>query len=216
MSMNLKKATLLATLSISYTFLLRNLGTFLPGVFKSLPVAQAVTLLSLLAGLAVVLFFFFFSKEYARKGELRLQKASILAIIGSCAMLYLNVKSLVLIFKMNLSPYLVMHFMRAHFIDPLIPWVSSIFILIFFIVLHQETRRGEETRLRKATLFAVIGSSIGSLERTFVLANYLLYSRPMGWFTHLPTKTAIIFTPIYLFSFFAILYFFVSFYRHQT
>jgi hypothetical protein len=213
--MNLKKVTLLAAISISYTFLLRNLGTFLPVIFSSLPVARAVSLLSFLAGLAIVLFFVLFSKRYVRKEQPRLQKASILAIIGSGAMLYLNVKSLALIFKTQVSPYLVMYFLRSHFIDPLILWVSSMFILIFSIVFHQETRHEEETRLRKATLFAVIGSSIGSLERTFVLVNYLFYSRPIGWFTHLSTKTAIILTPIYLFSFLAILYFFLSFYQEQ-
>ena len=203
-------------MSISYTFLLRYMGTFLPGIFRSLPVALAVAFLSLLAGLAIVLFFVLFFKGYVRKGQLRLKKASILAIIGSCALLCLNVKSLVLIFRMYLSPYLVMYFLRSQFIDPLIPWVSSIFILIFFIVFHQETRHEEEIRLRKPTLFAVIGSSLASLERTFVVVNYLLYSKPMGWFTHLSAKTAIILSPIYLFSFLAVLYFFVSFYRQQT
>lgn len=214
--MNLKKATLLAAISISYAFLLRYMGTFLPGIFRSLPVALAVALLSLLAGLAIVLFFVLFYKEYARKGELRLQRASLLAIIGSCVVLYLNVKNLVLILEKNLSPYLVMYFLRSGPIDALIPWVSSIFILIFFIIFHQATRQEEETGLRKATLFALIGSSIASLERTFVLVNYLLYSRHMGWLTHLPTKTAIILSPIYLFSFLALLYFFVSFYSQKT
>ena len=69
-------------------------------------------------------------------------------------------------------------------------------------------------KLKKATLLAIIGSSIATLERTFILFYYF-YSREIKWFSDLPRKTAITFIPTSVFSFITILYFFLSFYREQ-
>jgi hypothetical protein len=206
----LKHATLLVIIGISYSFLSRTIGTFLPAVFKNLLVAQVFAIMSILAGLTGVFFFISFYQEYVQKEQARLKQASVLAIVGSSAMLLLEVKGLVLIFNADTSSYLA----KAHFIEPAVSWVSSILILLFFIVFYKAMLYRQGTKLPKAILSAVIGSSIAALVRTFILFNCLFF-RDIEWFSDSPKKAAIIFLPIFALSFIAVFYFFLCFYKEQ-
>lgn len=208
--MNLKKATLSAIVGICYLFVSRTTGTFFPGIFKNLLVAQVSVVMSFLAGLTIVVFFISFYQGYVQKEQVELKNASVLAIIGSSAMLLLHVKGLLLVFDVYIFPQLI----RSNYFEPIIPWVSSILILLFFIVFHKEMLHKECVGLRKATLLAVIGSSITALLRTFLLFNYLCF-REFRWFSDLPARVSIILLPVVAFSFFTGLYFFLSFYREQ-
>lgn len=208
--MRLKKATLLAIIGISYTFALRTIGTFFPDIFGNLIVVQVTQIMSFLANLTIVFFFISFYKDYVEREQIKLKNVSILAIIGSSLLLLLHIEGLFIVFNVYTLSYLV----RSHYIEPIVPWVSSIFILIFFIIFHKETIQKEDIKLKKATLSAIIGSSIGTLERTFILFNYL-YSREVRWFSDLSRKIQIIFIPIFAFSFIAVLYFLLSFYKEQ-
>lgn len=208
--MRLRRATLLAIIGISYTFALRTIGTFLPDIFRNLIVVQFTQIMSFLASLTIVFFFISFYKDYVERERIKLRNISILAIIGTSAMSLLHIKGLFIVFNVYTLSYLV----KSHYIEAIIPLVSSIFILLFFIFFHKETLRKGDKKLRKATLSATIGSSIGTLERTFVLFNYF-YSREVRWFSDLSRKIQIIFIPIFVFSFIAILYFFLSFYKEQ-
>lgn len=208
--MRLKKATLLAIIGISYTFALRTIGTFLPDIFGNLIVVQITQILSFLASLTIVFFFISFYKDYVEREQIKLKNASIWAIIGTSAMSLLHIKGLFIVFNVYTLSYLV----KPHYIEAIIPWLSSIFILIFFIIFHKETIQKGGKKLKRATLSAIIGSAIGTLERTFVLFNYF-YSREVRWFSDLSRKIQIIFIPIFAFSFIAILYFFLSFYKEQ-
>ena len=208
--MRLKKATLLAIIGISYTFVLKTIGTFLPDIFKNLIVAQSIQILSFLASLTIVFFFISFFKDYVEKEQINLKNATVMAIIGSSAVLLLHVKGLLLVFSRYISPYLV----RSHYIESIIPWVSSILILFFFIIFYKEMLYEKEVRLKKAILLAIIGSSIAILLRTFILFNYLCL-REIRWVFDLSGKAKIIFLPITIFSFIATLYFFLCFYKEQ-
>ncbi|MCK4322503.1 hypothetical protein KAX08_08325 [candidate division WOR-3 bacterium] len=209
--MRLKRATLLAIIGISYAFALRTIGTFLPDIFRNLIVVQFTQIMAFLASLTIVFFFISFYIDYVQKHQINLRNVSILAIIGTSAMSLLHIKGLLRVFNIYIFPNLVY---ESHYIEAIIPLVSSIFILLFFIFFHKETLRKEDIKLGKATLSAIIGSSIGTLERTFVLFNYF-YSREVRWFSDLSRKIQIIFIPIFVFSFIAILYFFLSFYKEQ-
>ena len=206
----LKYATLLAIIGISYSFLSRTIGTFLPAVFRNLLVAQASAIMSILAGLTGVFFFISFYREYIHKEQTRLKQASVLAIVGSSAMFLLEVIGLLLIFNGDTSSYLA----KAHLIEPLVPWVSSILFLLFFIVFYKAMLYRQGTKLQKAILSGVIGSSIAAFVRTFVLFNYLFF-RDIEWFSDLPKKAAIILLPILALSFITVLYFFLCFYKEQ-
>ena len=231
--MYLKKATLLAIIGISYTFILRTIGIFFPNIFRDPLIIQISVIISLLASLSIVFFFIAFYKYYIQEKQIRLKKVCILAIIGSFGMVLLQVKNILLVFNKlsthlyNFSPYLV-KLVNSHSIDPIMPWISSIFTLIFFIIFYKETLKDKKIRdqdnnissirdngLNKAILFAIIGSSIGTLLRTFVLINYL-YLRESRWFSDLSKETQVILIPIFAFSFITVLYFFLSFYSLKT
>lgn len=210
---NLKLTTLLVIIGISYIFALRTIGSFLPDIFKILIVAQTVQIMSLFANLTIVFFFVSFYKDYVHKEQMRLKKVTGLAITGSLLMLLVNIKGLLLVF--NVAPHLNFHLVRSHYIGTIIPWLSSIFILVFFIIFYKETVLNEQMKLKKATFFAIIGSSIGMLYLTFILFNYL-YSYNVIYSIDLSIKMAIILLPIFIFSFLTSLYFFFCFYKEQN
>jgi len=213
--MRLKKATLLAIIGISYAFILRTIGTFLPDIFKNLIVAQSIQILSFLASLTIVFFFISFYLDYVEQEQIKLKQASVLAIIGSSAMALVRIKGLLLvIFRRYISLYWLHYLIRSDYIGVVIPWVSSILILLFFIIFYKDILSQKKVELKIATLLAIIGSSISTLLLTFVLFNYL-YPREIRWLLYSPGKIAIIFIPLSTFSFIAILYFFLCFYKEQ-
>lgn len=218
--MNLKKATFLAVIAICYIFALRAIGTFFPSIFKNLPMVQVTTTMSFLASIILVLFYTSFYRRYVQKEQLQLKEASTLAIVGSSAVLLLQVKGLFLVFNeilvsiYRISPHLVGLIRSRHAIVSIVPWVSSVFILLFFVVFHREALRKEQKKLTKALLWAVVGSSIGTLLRTIVIFNYIFF-REVRWFSDVAGKIQIIFFPIITFGFVAVLYFFLSFYKAQ-
>jgi len=213
--MRLEKAALLAIIGISYAFVLRTIGTFLPDIFKNLMVAQSIQILSFLASLTIVFFFISFYIDYVRQEQIKLKQASFLAIIGSSAMALVRIKGLLLVvFRRYISLYLLRYLIRSDYIGTVIPWVTSILILLFFIIFYKDILSQKKVVLKTATLLAIIGSSISTLLLTFVLFNYL-YPRGIRWFLYSPEKIAIIFIPLLTFSFVTLLYFFICFYKEQ-
>jgi len=211
--MNLKKATLLAIIALCYDFALKTYGTFFPYAFRDLTVTQITNTITVLASLGILLFFLYFYKEYVKTEQIGLKNATLLNIIGSGLMSLLFLKGLIKL----LNPHFFNFLTTPHFIEPAIPWVSSILILIFFVVFNQETIRKEQVSLRYATLSGVVGSSVGVVLRTFILAFYI-FSSGIRWFFDLPRKmhlVFIIFLPVTIVSFALILYFFLVFYKEQ-
>lgn len=213
--MNLRKATLLAIIGICYHFAIRTIGTLFPDIFRVLLLAQFAQITLLLANLTILVFFIFFFKDYVQKEQVELKKATLLAIVGSGAMVSLYVNGLLLIaFGTYSSPPLLWPVEITNHIGAIIPWGSSILILLFFIIFYKETVREEQRRLRRPTLLAVIGSSISTLVLTFVLVNSLFSGKIMH-VAGLSRKFPIIFIPVFVFTFIAVLYFFLSFYKEQ-
>ena len=211
--MSLRTATLLAIIGTCYLFVLRTAATFFPGPFRVLTVAQVAEITSLIASLATVLFFASFLANYVAKDQVGLRQATVLALVGSCAMLLLRVKGLLLVvFDGWLSPGLLWSLQRSYLLGAIVPWASSILILLFFVAFYKQTLRDERPKLRGASLLAVIGSLVGSLLLTFVLFNYV-YFRELMLFVNLPRLMTIMLSPLFAFSVITILYFFSSFYR---
>jgi len=198
--MNLKRITLLTIISICYFFALKTIGTLLPDIFKNQLIVQSTGILSILASLMVVFFFIYFFKVYTQKDQIKLQKASIIAIIGAFVGLLGEIKKLLPVFNVYIFP--------SRHIQAIVPLLNSAFILIFFVVFYNELAQKERHRLKKATLLAIIGYSILTISQVFGLSNHFISFNLSG-------KIGIIFIPLFLFSFVAILYFFLSFYREQ-
>lgn len=212
--MSLRKATLLAIIGTCYIFALRTTATFFPDLFRILIVAQVAQITSLLASLTLVLFFVSFLANYVEKDQVELKRASVLALIGSAAMLLIQVKGLLLVFSRFISPDLLWSLQRSHYIGAIVPWASSILTLVFFVVFYKEMLRSEQPKLREASVIAIIGSSLGTLLLTFVLLNYL-YFREVMFFMDLPRKLTIMLSPLFAFTLITALYFFSCFYREQ-
>jgi hypothetical protein len=102
-----------------------------------------------------------------------------------------------------------------HFIEPVVPWVSSVLILLFFITFHKQTIRKRDGSLERATLWGVVGASIGVLVRTLTLFVYLT-SGAVRWFSDFPGTVIAVLFPVLAFGFGATLYFFASFYKQQA
>jgi len=207
----LKKVTLFTMIGISYIFLLRLIGTFYPQIFrKNILLVQVTGILSFLALLAMVFFFIFFLREYLTKEQIKLKNVTILALVGSIAMLLLHLKGLLAVFNVNILSFLS----KLPPIDPLVPWINSILVLIFFIVFYKDILNKEQKNLKKPIFLAVVGTALTILVRSFILFKYF-YSQEVRWFADLSKKLAIILIPIVVISFATIFYFFFIFYKHS-
>ena len=214
MTMRLRKATLLAIIGISYLFALRAIRTFLPTIFTNFLITKVTGTVSLLASLAIVVFFIYFHKDYVRREQIKLRMATILVILVSLVGLVVQVQSLSLMLNVNVVRYPAMIY--GH-IDAVVPSFSAIVMLIFFGIFYKEIPSKELVSLKKATSLAVIGASLLTLLQIFVLSNYLRYLQ-LGRPTDLASNRIILFSigiPIILFWFLASLIFFISFYKVQ-
>ena len=218
--MKLKTATLLAIIGMCYLFLSRTIGTFVPSLFQNLVVTQVSVVLSLLSGVAFVVFFMSFYKFYVREEQAQLHSATVLAVIGTAAMLVLYIKGLFIVFtplRMQLygiSPVLVEGLSKPSFFEAVLPWFSAILMLVFYVAFYREMADPSQYRLQKAASYAVIGAVIGVVLRTLLVVSNI-FSTEMRWFTDLTRGVGIILVPILVISFAAILYFYLVFYREQ-
>lgn len=206
--MSLKCATLLAIIGFVCSFLIRTVATLLPHIFKNIHIVQMGIGIHLFARFTLVFFFFSFYERYTQKEQQRLRRACFLAIIGSIAALFLHIKILFLVYEQHIFPLFLMH----HHIDAILPLVSSITAILFFMIFQKEMRQGERKRLGKATRSAVIGFSVVAILQTTVLINYLS-SGEFRWLEHFSREVAIGTIPVVAFAILAVLYFCLSFYR---
>ncbi len=213
--MNLKKATLLALLGLSCEFIIRTTGTFYLGLFRILIVAQTAQVISLLARVAIMIFFVYFYRDCVQKRRGKLKTAAALGILGSCAALLTSMKGFILVFQKLFSPELVSGVMTVHTIDTFLPWVNSILILYFFIVFWEEANSKERFRLKKASLFGLIGSAIGALATTMVFVNYL-FNYNVTLFRDLTGSLAPVALMILTLGALGVIYFFLVYYREQV
>lgn len=210
-SRRLRTATLLAVFGTSYIFLSRSLGTFFPAIFKQIHVVQASSLLSMLASATMVVFLICLYGSYLQMEQTRLRKATLLAIIGTCAVFVLYVKGVFRVFDLFIYPH---PFWTGH-IEAIIPWASSIFMLVFFIAFFKEPHHKTQESLKRATLLAIMGSVTLASLRTVVFINFF-YSGKFLWVPELARESPVILFPLFAFGFFAIIYFLIIFYREYA
>lgn len=205
--MNLRNATLCAMFGIAYLFVMRLAGTACPAAFRVLAVTRIAAAVSVLAALTLVCFYGFFYRKYARE-EQPLKQAAVWAIIGSCALLVVHLKALLTTFNVPFPRD------AARYVDVILPWVSAVLIMSFFIVFYRETSPTMQPHLKKAILAAIIGSSAQAAVLTFVSFNYILSSRILLT-AGLARAMWFILIPITVIGFAAVFYFFLAFYRIQ-
>ena len=210
--MNLKKATLWTMVGISYIFLSRTLATFIPGLFSNLQIAKTNSMLSLLASLTPLLFYYFFYKEYftgqkesLNKEQLMLKNGAVFAFIGSLAVAFLFLKGFLLLAG-NLGRT------AGHgYFEIFAPWLSAAFALFFYYAFSRSEKKKVSNRLIKSTYIALTGAGLGLVIRSYLLFEFAVHGK-FSWLWNLTQGNPLVFLPLYLFMFFAGFYFLWCFY----
>lgn len=211
--MSMRNTTFYVIVGMAYLFVIRFIATIAPEISSSLAFFRANSLVSLLAILTPVAFFAVFQRDFVRKEQVILQRATLWALIGSAAVAFLFLKGPVIAFQLLILPGLF----RSTFLETIGPGLtlaSSVLILVFFIVLHRELRSAGPAQLARATGIAAAGAAVSALLRTVLLLIYLI-SGDLRWVSDLPRGVQWGLMPVEALAFLATLYFFVTLYRRQ-
>lgn len=200
--LTLRRATVMMLIGISYVFVLRTIGTFLPDLFGNVYIFRTVETLSFIAGLAVLLFYVTFYRDLIRNGFAGLKTPAILVICGAVAMLLLRVRELANIFGIRGMT----HLRETRLLDVTVPWLAIAFALVFFVAFYYELRRGTATRLRRAVGFNIAGLFVALLARTIIMANFL-YSGIFTWTYDLIKASPALYLLFALFPYVTVVYF---------
>ncbi|MBT3231732.1 MAG: hypothetical protein HN356_02865 [Calditrichaeota bacterium] len=208
----LRMVTLLTMIGMAYSFIFKALWTIFPNLYLVPGVSQTSTILVLLSSLFLVSFYILFLRGYIRKENIKLKTVSVLALTGISILSLLQMKGVMLAFRSELPPTLLL-FLSKITIDPIMPWISSLCMFIFFLRFHEQTSRAGEEALLKAKKFAIIGSGLSALVHTFIIGNYQIY--PSFRYTFdLNFYTFLISSPFIVLSFAFVLYFYITFYKY--
>ena len=209
----LKIATLYALTGGIYVFCARTVFTFFPTISLNLVISRVNVILWFLASVAWIFFFVAFRKEYIKKDQSGLSKATLFAIFGSCLMLLLRIYSLFLVFEININ----LSSDIEQMVLTMFPLISALSYLIFLLVFYKEQTGQKQRKLKTATLLACIGSSVFLVSHLFNLINtYLLHLKVDLTFQGLEPGNLIliaILLPLGVFGFLTQVYFMIIFYQ---
>lgn len=211
--MNLKKATVWTMVGTSYIFLSRTIATYIPEYFANLQVAKTNALLSLLASVTPLLFYYFFYKEYfpgqkesLDKNQLMLKNAAVFAFIGSLAVAFMFLK---VFLQIATNPDRA----AGHgYFEIIAPWLSALFALFFYYAFSRSEKQKVSNRMMIAAYIAIAGAGLAVLIRSYLLFEFAVHGN-FSWLWNLTRGNLVVFMPLYLFIFFAGFYFLCCFYR---
>jgi hypothetical protein len=186
--MNLKNATLFLIVSVCYLFLVRTVSTIFPSVFMSSLIVRSVQILSLIANLGPVLFFYFFYKEYVTEDQPKLKRVTLLTLIGSGLLPLLYLRGLFMVFEnlsmklYQFSPHLygVVHYQNIGLIGLMITFLVAVLFLLFLLFFLKEIEIDKNPLLFKAINFGIVGQSISLLLRLASFTQYFLLRNILG------------------------------------
>lgn len=208
MKLTLRNATLAAIIGTSYFFVLRLFATIFLDFFGSLTAARVTSILALPAMAATLFFFISFYNDFLERKQGKLGKITRLVIIYYIAMMLLVIRRMLFVFDINFLPSLT----RSHYYAPVIQWLGSLVILLFFVLFYRETVSAKLLKLHTAAISAIVGSTIGAIIQTIVLLNYHSTQSAHRFF-FVPRDVMILLLPIAAIAFATMLYFFITFYR---
>ncbi len=208
----LKTATLAAIFGVSYTFLMRTLGSLFPGMFSNYLAARVNSILFLLGGVLVVFFYVCFYREYVKDDRKRLKTAALWTVIAGAGTLLASIVGPVAVFTgVNLSLY-----SGVKELVFLLFWFYSAILLFFFVTLHKDVSKNGPNGLKKPVLFAAAGAGLFLIRETLSLLFLLGLLGTAAQWSDKQTVVLWIAFPIIAFGFFSYLYFLVSFYKEQA
>ncbi|MFC2167417.1 hypothetical protein ACFLRW_00380 [Acidobacteriota bacterium] len=212
--MRLKQTTVLAILAMLYFFILRTIGTFYPDLFSFKEVIQTTSVLSILFCLALLSFFIAFKNFNIKNTQKTLKVSTNWTIAGYTAMSFVYAGEFLNIFQINFLPDLL-NSRVVEAAKPVIPWLGSVFVFVFFLNFYQVNRRDKQNELFYPKLFAVIGGGLSLLLRTMILLAY--FSGKTGkWYFDLSGIPLVIGFFLAAISFLFLEYFFLSFFKNKA
>jgi len=207
--MYLRKVILILIVSIIASFSIRTFGTVFPQVFINVFVVKATILINTVFILSHLMFWLFFYREYISVKKTSLKKICVVAIIGSFAVSMIYMKQIPFVF--GLKVHLPLFFLNPYY-DSLVPIISSVLHLIFFIALAKNLDKTEMPRLRIPIRSIIIGNSIYICLHLIVLINFIATHR-FEWLEHMSRVVAVATVPVIISAVLFMLYFYYQFYR---
>lgn len=209
---NLKKSTELTMIAVSYLFVTRTVASIFPRLFASPAITAVNMVLSLIASVMPLLFFYFFYKEYfpaghqlSKKSKM-LKNSSVFAFIGSLGVALIFLKG----FFLLAGP--LFRSSNYGYFDVIAPWVSSVFALFFYFAFYRSEIGRVGDKLIKAAFIAIVGAALALIIRSYLLFEFSVHGN-FSWFWNLTRGNLTVFLPLYIFMFFAGFYFLWCLYR---
>jgi len=188
----------------SYIFVSRTIGTMKPDIFINLIVTRVNTALLFIAAAAIFYFYTIFYSEFAKEKGEAVRIASFIMVISAFFVSLLFFKGILMVFD-------IYNFLSPGF-NLLVPFLSSLISLYFFITLYKEILRGKRRLLPQAVLLAAFGSALAIFIRAMIVYNYFA-EKKSEWFWRYTQGSPLIFIPIVVFIFFTSVYFFFICYK---
>jgi len=218
--MKLRLLTLMTLGSISYLFVVRTVSTFIPALFMPPIVGKSIQLLSFIAHLILLAFYFIFLIEFVERNQKKLHLATVLSIASATVMSFLYLRGLFLVFPgwssplYNTSPSLFQFFHSPVFSAnlPVIGWMNTLIFLFFLISFSSEVSTIENTPLKKVTRHAIIGMAILLALQTF-LVGMQVFAGGMGWMLPFSFWISALLFPVFMIVFVLKFNFFLNLYR---
>ena len=207
--MYLRKMTLIVIIAIIASFSIRTFATVFPQIFKNISIVKAAIVINGLFILSHLLFWLIFYLEYISAKKVTLKKTCLLAIAGSFAVSVIYMKKLPYVFGMNIHFPPV--FLNPYY-DALVPLMSSVFHLIFFVAFKKSLELDEKARLSKPLVSIIFGISIYICLHLIVLFNFFTTDR-FEWLEHVPRVVAVSTVPFIIVAVCLMLFFYYRFYH---
>ncbi len=218
--MNLKKASLFAIAGIVYIIILKLAVSIHPDLLTIESLLKTTKLLTILTISALLVFAYYFYKEFIKPEQLQLKYATIaLALFIFINLLY-HLKQLPQVFP-ALNTFLYNHlyvlylagsFRYPGYLYPFSGFLSSIFVFYFFLIFYNELKKQTLTLLTKATFYMLLVSGIGILIRFSTLIIYFAYE-DYGQVLNSSSLIYFVVYPVFVISSTAQIYFFWTFYK---
>jgi len=190
-------------------FSIRVVGTIFPSIFKTFFMVKATILFNAVFILIHVIFWLVFYREYLSKNKGALKEICIASVIGSFAVSLIYMRKLRFVFGMNVQfPIFAMN----PFYDAVVPLISSIIHLVFFISFKKTLSDNEKTVLGRPVSSMIIGICVFIFFHVMVLFNYIAFKR-FEWLEHMPRGVALGTVPLIIAAVLLMLFFYYGFYR---
>jgi hypothetical protein len=207
--MNISTLAKLTLLGLVYIYTIKLIDTLFHGIFEHVSLAVTVVVLTILAGLAQLLFFIAFHRQFVPADKMSLKTAAYLAIIGSTLGLLPKLLLLLVLFQQQQFSFLIRH---AAPINALSPWLAAVCLLVFSLIFCFNSRF-RHTRFGFAA--GVLGWFVIASAQSLVVINYLT-SGSLVWLNGIVSAGPIVFVTASTVTLVCLCIFFMAFVRLRT